>query len=415
MNSPTIRFNGYHEEWVTGIVADLANICGGGTPKTGESCFWNGEIQWYTPSEITNKYIQPSRRTITTEGLNKSTAKLLPKNAILFTSRATIGLCSINNTDWPVCTNQGFQSLIPKNLVDVEFLYYLVTNPRFLNQALKKSSGSTFLEISSNHLKKIQIKYPSINEQKKIASFLAKIDEKVFLAEQKLEAFEKLKKELMKKVFKRQIRFKKTDGTNYREWRQENFFDVIESLIDFRGRTPKKLGLAWSTSETEHLALSALNVKNWGIDRSLDAHFGDLNLYNKWMSGHELHKGQVVLTTEAPAGVVMQIPDNKKYILSQRVIAINLKEDIILEDFFAHLLRTEMVQQNIRRLSTGGTAVGISQKSLKGLFLCFPSSLEEQKRIGELFSSFDLKINLLNNKIKNLKHLKYGLLQQMFI
>ena len=98
------------------------------------------------------------------------------------------------------------------------------------------------------------------------------------------------------------------------EWEERKLLDNIEKIIDFRGRTPKKLGLDWS--ETGYLALSALNVKNGYIDPLVDAHYGNQELYDKWMKGNELHKNQVLFTTEAPMGNVAQIPDEKQYILS---------------------------------------------------------------------------------------------------
>lgn len=102
-------------------------------------------------------------------------------------------------------------------------------------------------------------------------------------------------------------------------WEQRKLLDCIQKIIDFRGRTPKKLGMDWD--ESGYLALSALNVKDGYIDFAQDVHYGSQELYTKWMSGNELHQGQVLFTTEAPMGNVAQIPDNRRYILSQRTIA----------------------------------------------------------------------------------------------
>lgn len=124
------------------------------------------------------------------------------------------------------------------------------------------------------------------------------------------------------------------------DWEQSNFLDNIQSIIDFRGRTPKKLGMDWS--KDGYLALSALNVKNGYIDPKIDAHYGDEKLYQKWMAGNELKKGQVLFTTEAPMGNVAQVPDDRGYILSQRTIAFNVKANKISDDFLAVLLGSIM-------------------------------------------------------------------------
>jgi type I restriction enzyme, S subunit len=136
----------------------------------------------------------------------------------------------------------------------------------------------------------------------------------------------------------------------------------ITKLIDFRGRTPKKLGLNWS--ESGYLALSALNVKDGYIDRSAEAHFGDEEFYSAWMKGNELHCNQVLFTTEAPMGNVAQIPDDKKYILSQRTIAFVTDAARLSEDYLAILLKSPIVFGKLSARSSGGTAKGVSQKSL---------------------------------------------------
>ncbi|HGF7607728.1 TPA: restriction endonuclease subunit S [Enterococcus faecium] len=196
------------------------------------------------------------------------------------------------------------------------------------------------------------------------------------------------------------------------DWEERKFFDNIKSTIDFRGRTPKKLGMDWSTSG--YLALSALNVKNGYIDPSADAHYGDQELYNKWMSGKELYEGQVLFTTEAPMGNVAQVPDNNKYILSQRTIAFDVNSDKITDDFLAVLLRSPKSFNELSSLASGGTAKGVSQKSLSQFKVTLPNNLEEQKKIGTFFKQLDDTIALHQRKLDLLKETKKGFLQKMF-
>ena len=196
------------------------------------------------------------------------------------------------------------------------------------------------------------------------------------------------------------------------DWEQRKFFESIASTIDFRGRTPKKLGMDWSDSG--YLALSALNVKNGYIDPLADAHYGDEKLYRKWMSGRELKKGQVLFTTEAPMGNVAQVPDDNGYILSQRTVAFETKEDMMTNDFLAVLLKSPLVFNNLSALSSGGTAKGVSQKSLKGLSITAPLDIDEQQKIGSFFKQLDNTIALHQRKLDLLKEQKKGYLQKMF-
>ena len=111
-----MRFPEFSGEWNKYTINDLATVVGGGTPDTTVKSYWGGDIQWFTPSEIgKNKYVDFSKRTITRDGLDNSSAKLLPLHTILLSSRATVGECSIASNE--CTTNQGFQSLIANNVI----------------------------------------------------------------------------------------------------------------------------------------------------------------------------------------------------------------------------------------------------------------------------------------------------------
>ena len=197
-----------------------------------------------------------------------------------------------------------------------------------------------------------------------------------------------------------------------KNWVKRPLLSNIEKILDYRGRTPKKLGLSWS--DTGYLALSALNVKNGYIDFNADANYGDQELYDRWMGDNHLHKGQVVFTTEAPMGNVAQIPNDDLYILSQRTIAFEVKHDLIIEDFLATLLRSPKIFNELTSLSSGGTAKGVSQKSLSNLKVCVPASLEEQSAIGSLFRTLDELLTSYKDNLTNYQSLKATMLSKMF-
>ena len=198
LNVPNLRFKGFQREWEKTKFGDIAIVVGGGTPDTNTSQYWNGKIQWFTPSEIgRNKYVYNSVRTISEEGLNKSSAKLLPIGTILLSSRATVGECSINKKE--CTTNQGFQSLIPKENISNEFVYYLIQTKR--KDLIRKSCGSTFLEISANEVRKIVVSIPTIKEQDKIAKLLSLLDERIATQNKIIEDLKKLKCAIIEKVY----------------------------------------------------------------------------------------------------------------------------------------------------------------------------------------------------------------------
>ena len=192
-----MRFPEFSGEWETKSINDLADVIGGGTPDTTVKSYWDGEIQWFTPSEIgKNKFVDASLRTITEDGLNNSSAKLLPPNTILLSSRATIGECSLSLRE--CATNQGFQSLVSKKC-NVDFLYYLIQTKK--KDLIRKSCGSTFLEISANEVRKIQVSVPSDVEQQKIAGLLSLIDKRIATQNKIIEDLKKLKSAIIDQLY----------------------------------------------------------------------------------------------------------------------------------------------------------------------------------------------------------------------
>ena len=186
------------DKWLKLSIGDVAHVIGGGTPDTNIEDYWNGNIQWFTPSEIgKEKYVTGSERTLTQKGLDNSSAKLLPPNTILLSTRATIGECSIAKQE--CCTNQGFQSLIATT-VTPEFLYYLIQTKR--RDLLSKASGSTFAEISANEVRRIHICIPATaTEQEIIVRPLSAYDEKIETEYKMLHLFKMQKQYLLSHMF----------------------------------------------------------------------------------------------------------------------------------------------------------------------------------------------------------------------
>ena len=169
--------------WKRCLLCDIGDIVSGGTPSTKDLSNFGGNIGWITPADMTrytNKYIKEGKRNLTEKGLKKSSAVLLPKGTILFSSRAPIGYIAI--TANPLATNQGFKNFIPNSkLVSSDFIYYLLWNSRNLIKSM--ASGTTFLEISAKRFAQVPVTLPPMAEQKrivkKIEELFGVIDEQV--------------------------------------------------------------------------------------------------------------------------------------------------------------------------------------------------------------------------------------------
>ena len=166
--------------WETKTLGEVCEVVGGGTPKTGIPVYWSDEIVWVTPKDLgqlstveifdTNKYISK-------KGLEKSSAKLLPKGSVVMSSRAPIGYVAIAGVD--LATNQGCRNFICHDNIFNKYLYYfLFANTELLNSL---GGGATFREISGTTLKDIEIPVPPLSEQKRIVKIL---DEKFGVIEE---------------------------------------------------------------------------------------------------------------------------------------------------------------------------------------------------------------------------------------
>lgn len=167
-------------KWKCCTINDLGTVVGGATPSTKKlENYENGNIAWITPKDLaglSGRYIFRGERNITEQGLKSCSTQLLPAHSVLFSSRAPIGYIAIAANE--VCTNQGFKSVVPNDNTDYLFLYYLLKYNK--NKIESLGSGTTFKEVSGKTMKSIEVMVPeTIEEQRKIASVLSGIDDKI--------------------------------------------------------------------------------------------------------------------------------------------------------------------------------------------------------------------------------------------
>lgn len=194
-NVPSIRFKAFSEQWELKTLGGLCEIVGGGTPSTMIREYWGGDIDWYSPTEIgDNVYASESVKKITQLGLKKCSASLLPPNkTILFTSRAGIGDMAILLKEG--CTNQGFQSMVLNDEIDTYFIFSM--GHLIKAHALKHASGSTFLEVSSKQLIKMEFLCPKEDEQTQIGIYFRELDRLIELHQRKHDKLATLKKAML--------------------------------------------------------------------------------------------------------------------------------------------------------------------------------------------------------------------------
>lgn len=168
-------------EWKKCKLTELGAVVGGATPSTKNKSYYDGNISWITPRDLATyqgRYIFRGERNITEEGIKSCSTHLVPKNTILFSSRAPIGYIAIAGKE--LCTNQGFKNLIPNTDTDYLFLYYLLKSKK--KDIENMANGTTFKEVSGTFMKNVDVYVPMYKqEQSKIGKVLSAIDDKIEL------------------------------------------------------------------------------------------------------------------------------------------------------------------------------------------------------------------------------------------
>ena len=371
-NVPTLRFKQYHCPWSTYHLSDIAEVVGGGTPDTTVSSLWNGDIQWFTPTEVGHqKYVSKSARTITQLGLQKSSAKKLPAGSILLSSRATIGECSIAQRE--CTTNQGFQNLIPKKDTNNEFLYYLAQTKK--HHFIKYASGSTFLEISNSEIKKTKCTVPGTEEQTQIAAFLSALDDRIAVQNKIIEDLKVLKKELNYSLIGRIINGKSSNCK-------------IEDVIDYEQPTNYivKSDKYIENGETPILTANKAFLLGYTIENE--------GVYNK--------SDCIILDDFTLDFKYVNFPFKIK---SSAIKILTAKKDIELRYFYEYLLFLGLTSHEHKRHY-------ISEVAPLPLYL---PSIDEQRNALSVLNSISKKIKVEENYISALKAQKCFFLRAMFI
>jgi len=203
--SGSLRLKGCNKAWDKKRLDQVGTIVPGGTPSTSIPEYWNGDVPWVTPTEITKlktPYIYKTEALITSEGVRNSSAALLPADSLIVCTRATVGVCAINKV--PMTTNQGFKSVVPDSTDDTLFLYYVLNSMQSTFNRL--AQGSTFLEISKTQFEKITIIWPSADERRLIASLMRTCDEQIESIGEAIEALRAQKRGLMQKLLTGEVR-----------------------------------------------------------------------------------------------------------------------------------------------------------------------------------------------------------------
>ena len=359
-------------EWIECKICDIGTVVGGATPSTKKAENYEcGNIAWITPKDLSTfngRYIQRGERNITEIGLKSCSTQLLPKNTVLFSSRAPIGYVAIATNE--VCTNQGFKSVIPNEATDPLFLFYLLKHNKDKIEAM--GSGTTFKEVSGNTMKNIIVRVPSDKEvQKNIASILGTLDNKIEENERINNNLEQQAKAL------------------YKDW----FFDF--SPFSTKGNLPDgwHLGTVGDIIQLHDSKRVPLSGSERDKMEKIYPYYGATSLMdyvdNYLFDGIYLLLGEDGTVVDSLGFPILQYVYGQFWVNNHAHI-ITGKEGFSVEELYLFFSLT-----NIKSIVTGAVQQKVSQQNLKKVPAIIPSK--------EALSAFDDLIQPIFAQIRNLR------------
>lgn len=328
-------------KWKEYKINDIARVVGGGTPRTSNPDYWNGDIPWITPRDLTGyskMYIDGGERSITSKGLNKSSTQLLPKGTVLLTSRAPIGYVAIAKNN--ICTNQGFKSLIlNEDLAYNQFIYYWIKNNVDYLQSI--GTGTTFAEISGSVVKEIEILLPPLPEQKAIASVLSSLDDKIDLLHQQNQTLEALAETLFRQWFVEEAK---------EDWEERPLLHYFDLLGGFAFKSKEYL------DEGKYRVITIKGVQDGFLETSNAARLNELP--HKIKPHQILKEGDILISLTGNVGRVCLV-DEKNCLLNQRVAKIVPHKESWKPFAYFYFRQREMIKR-LTHLAKGSAQLNLS-------------------------------------------------------
>ena len=380
--------------WQMSTVAGISTaLVGGGTPAREVPSLWSGGIPWVTPGELTGlkaKYLDSTAETISASGLSSSGARLLPENALLVTTRATLG--SVALTKAPVATNQGFRSIVFKSDVHPDFYYHLF---RTLKPEMeRRASGTTFLEISGKQFAEIEVPLPPIDEQQRIAEILDTVDEQIRATGHLREKWRLARTGIVHDL---------TRG----DW-------PLVRLGDLAGHVTSG-SRGWARYYAEE---GAKFIRIGNLTRShINLRFESLThvAVPRGSEGSRtgLQPGDVLISITADLGAIGVVPDDlgEAYI-NQHIALVRVDPTKANPRWVGHFLSAPRGQSQFRRLNDQGAKAGLNLPTVANLEVALPSAEEQRCAVASL-DEIDVRIAGLGEEIVKLTRLRSGLMADL--
>lgn len=358
---------------------DIAEVINGSTPSTQNPEYYDGDIIWITPKDLSDqnsKYIYSGERSITQEGYNSCSTKMIPENNILMSSRAPIGLLAINKVE--CCTNQGFKSLIvDKTKCNVEYLYYYLKY--HIKEIESLGSGTTFKEVSKDSMEKYEIMLPSIKVQETISNVLSLLDNKIINNNKINDELESMAKTLYDYWFL-QFEFPNENGKPYKSsggkmvWNEELKREIpegwiVENLMETSICKDIKAGVDYFDTK------NYLPTANINGDEITD---GDYVTYDNRENRANMQPVVYSVWFAKMKNSVkhLSIPKNSEWFINKYILSTGFQGLKCSEDSFSFIhcvVNSSWFESYKDVLSHGATQEGVNNEDLKNIKFAVPT------------------------------------------
>ena len=383
-------------------LGELCNIVSGGTPLRSKPEYWdNGTIPWIKIGDMKGKYITNADEYITQAGLDRSSAKMLPKGTILYTIFATLGEVGILEID--ASTNQAIAGLTIKDKGQIlsEYLYYYLKSKKGYVKTIGRGVAQSNINMSI--LKSFQVPLPASLKQKEIVDILDKTSNIIKYRQQELQMLDNLIKARFVEMF--------GDPVSNPYKLPMVFLGELSELIT-KGASPSWQGFNYTDDPSQTLFLTSENVKNGYIDLSSPKYIEDK--FNTKQKRSIVHKGDFLINiVGASIGRAAQFNLNCKANMNQAAALVRINDNRIRDKYLLTYLNSDKAQLMYNSMKSDTGRANLSLKDISELSILLPS-IEEQLIFEKFVSQIDKSKATVQKALDETQLLFDSLMQQYF-
>lgn len=395
-------------EWLKTSLIDIVELIGGGTPKTSKAEYWGGNINWLSVKDFNNenRYVYSTEKTITEEGLNNSSTKLLKKDDIIISARGTVGELAM--IPFPMAFNQSCYGIRAKEGIDSTFLYYLIKHS--VRKLKAMTHGSVFDTITRDTFANIDVAIPDIEMQQRVAKMLANIDDKV-------ENNQRINNNLLEQI--KTIctawlsEYKPFDGVMPSDWVETPLSDIAEFIS----------GYSYKGTELTDSTIAMATIKNFDrkggfkldgykeiIPSSKLKESQHAELFDTLVAHTDLTQNAEVIGN---AELVMSKSGYDDIVFSMDLVKVLPKKDGVSKFLIAAILQDKKFKAHCLGYVNGTTVLHLSKKALPEYKLLLPSDFSTLKPLDEVVTALYKQVSSNISENTYLEELRESLLPKL--